>query len=179
MGDMSCTCCAMASSRVCGCAMWRPRATCRFYAPDIVDFKGVTFSPDGNFIYYVRSDKTTQNYSYLYQMPVLGGNPRQLIRDIDAPVGIFTGRITDRIRARLARSGGIGSSPSLGRWQRGAAACPFAYLSDLHVGSKLVAGWEDDCALRAEKRERRELCRRYHSRGGWQRNYTLFEPDDF
>jgi Tol biopolymer transport system component/predicted Ser/Thr protein kinase len=55
--------------------------------PDVVDFKGVTFSPDGNFIYYVRSDKTTQNFSYLYQMPVLGGNPRQLIRDIDAPVG--------------------------------------------------------------------------------------------
>jgi eukaryotic-like serine/threonine-protein kinase len=55
--------------------------------PDDVDFKGVTFSPDGNFIYYVRSDKTTQLYSYLYQMPVLGGNPRQLIRDIDAPVG--------------------------------------------------------------------------------------------
>ena len=56
-------------------------------APDVVDFKGVTFSPDGNFIYYVRSDKSTQNFSYLYQMPVLGGNPRQLIRDIDAPVG--------------------------------------------------------------------------------------------
>ncbi|MGC1453458.1 MAG: protein kinase [Candidatus Sulfotelmatobacter sp.] len=59
--------------------------------PDVVDFKGVTFSPDGNFIYYVRSDKTTQNYSYLYQMPVLGGNPRQLIRDIDAPVGFSPG----------------------------------------------------------------------------------------
>ncbi|MGA7909411.1 MAG: protein kinase, partial [Candidatus Sulfotelmatobacter sp.] len=56
-------------------------------APDIVDFKGVTFSPDGNYLYYVRSDKTTENYSYLYQMPVLGGNPRQLIRDIDTPVG--------------------------------------------------------------------------------------------
>ncbi len=55
--------------------------------PDVVDFKGVGFSPDGNFLYYVRSDKTTENYSYLYQMPVLGGNPRQLIRDIDAPVG--------------------------------------------------------------------------------------------
>jgi eukaryotic-like serine/threonine-protein kinase len=59
----------------------------RVLAPDVVDFKGVTFSPDGNYLYYVRSDKTTQNYSYLYQMPVLGGNPRQLIRDIDAPVG--------------------------------------------------------------------------------------------
>ena len=56
-------------------------------APDVVDFKGLTFSPDGNYIYYVRSDKTTQNFSYLYQMPVLGGNPRQLIRDIDTPVG--------------------------------------------------------------------------------------------
>lgn len=56
-------------------------------APDIVAFKGVAFSPDGNFIYYVRSDKTTENYSYLYQMPVLGGNPRQLIRDIDTPAG--------------------------------------------------------------------------------------------
>jgi Tol biopolymer transport system component/predicted Ser/Thr protein kinase len=59
--------------------------------PDDVDFKGVTFSPDGNFIYYVRSDKTTQLYSYLYQMPVLGGNTRQLIRDVDAPVGFSPG----------------------------------------------------------------------------------------
>jgi serine/threonine protein kinase len=55
-------------------------------APDLVDFKGVTFSPDGNYIYYVRSDKSTNLYSYLYQMPVLGGNSRQLIRDIDAAV---------------------------------------------------------------------------------------------
>lgn len=56
-------------------------------AADAVDFKGLTFSPDGNFIYFVRSDKTTQNYSYLYEMPVLGGNARQLIKDIDSPVG--------------------------------------------------------------------------------------------
>jgi len=56
-------------------------------APDIVDFKGVSFSPDGNYLYYVRSDKTTDKYSYLYQMPVLGGNPRQLVRDVDTPVG--------------------------------------------------------------------------------------------
>jgi len=56
-------------------------------APDVVDFKGVSFSPDGNYLYFVRSDKATENYSYLYQMPLLGGNPRQLIRDIDTPVG--------------------------------------------------------------------------------------------
>ena len=46
----------------------------------------VSFSPDGNYIYFVRSDKSTENFRYLYQMPVLGGSPRQLIRDIDSAV---------------------------------------------------------------------------------------------
>ena len=55
-------------------------------APDAVLFAGVSFSTDGNYIYFVRSDKSTLNYRYLYVMPVLGGMPRQLIRDIDSPV---------------------------------------------------------------------------------------------
>jgi serine/threonine protein kinase len=55
-------------------------------APDIVAFVGLTFSPDGNYIYFVRSDKSTMNFRYLYLMPVLGGTPRQLIRDIDSAV---------------------------------------------------------------------------------------------
>jgi eukaryotic-like serine/threonine-protein kinase len=55
-------------------------------APDVVEIPGVSFSPDGNYIYFVRSDKTTENFRYLYQMPVLGGSPRQLIRDIDTTV---------------------------------------------------------------------------------------------
>ena len=32
-------------------------------------------------VYFVRSDKSTTNFRYLYMMPVLGGAPRQLIRD--------------------------------------------------------------------------------------------------
>jgi eukaryotic-like serine/threonine-protein kinase len=55
-------------------------------APEVVEFNGVTFSPDGNYIYFVRSDKTTDSYAYLYTMPMLGGAPRQLIRDIDKAV---------------------------------------------------------------------------------------------
>jgi eukaryotic-like serine/threonine-protein kinase len=55
-------------------------------APEIVQFNGVTFSPDGNYIYFVRTDKTTDSYSYLYSMPMLGGAPRQLIRDVDLPI---------------------------------------------------------------------------------------------
>jgi len=54
--------------------------------PDIVNFSGLTFSPDGNYIYFVRSNKTNLLYNDLFQMPVLGGTPRQLVRDIDAPV---------------------------------------------------------------------------------------------
>ena len=55
-------------------------------APEVVEFVGISFSLDGNYIYFVRSDKSTQFYRYLYVMPVLGGSPRQLIRDVDSPI---------------------------------------------------------------------------------------------
>ena len=53
-------------------------------APDQVHFVAVSFTPDGNYIYFVRSDKTSENFRYLYQMPVLGGTPKQISRDIDS-----------------------------------------------------------------------------------------------
>ena len=53
-------------------------------APEQVHFVAVTFTPDGNYLMFVRSDKSTSNYRYLYQMPVLGGAPKQLVRDIDS-----------------------------------------------------------------------------------------------
>ena len=62
------------------------RSDVQVLAPDLVAFAGLTFSPDGNYIYFVRSDKSTQLFNYLYVMPVLGGTPRQLIRDIDTPI---------------------------------------------------------------------------------------------
>ena len=55
-------------------------------SPDIVQFYGVTFSLDGNYLYFTRSDKNTIILNYLYMMPVLGGIPRQLIQDVDSPV---------------------------------------------------------------------------------------------
>jgi Tol biopolymer transport system component len=53
-------------------------------APDQAQFVGVSFIPDGNYVMFVRSDKSTTNFRYLYQIPVLGGTPKQLIRDIDS-----------------------------------------------------------------------------------------------
>jgi serine/threonine protein kinase/Tol biopolymer transport system component len=55
-------------------------------APDAVSFLGLSFSLDGNYIYFTRSDKSAHNFRYLYVMPVLGGTPRQLIRDVDTEV---------------------------------------------------------------------------------------------
>ena len=54
-------------------------------APDVVNYQGVAISPDGNYVYMVRSDKTTINFNYLYVMPVLGGPPKQILRDVDTP----------------------------------------------------------------------------------------------
>lgn len=71
-------------------------------SPDQVHFVAVTFTPDGNYLMFVRSDKSTQNFRYLYQMPVLGGTPRQLIRDIDsAPAFSPDGRRIAYIRGIL------------------------------------------------------------------------------
>jgi len=54
--------------------------------PDASAFGGVTFSPDGNHIYYVRADKNDVGFQYLYVMPVLGGPNQLLIKDIDSPI---------------------------------------------------------------------------------------------
>jgi eukaryotic-like serine/threonine-protein kinase len=53
-------------------------------APEQAHFVAVSFTPDGNYVMFVRSDKATTNFRYLYQMPVLGGIPRQLVRDVDS-----------------------------------------------------------------------------------------------
>lgn len=48
---------------------------------------GATFSHDGNFLYYVKGERG-QIVRTLYQVSVLGGDPRQLVYDIDSSVTI-------------------------------------------------------------------------------------------
>jgi serine/threonine protein kinase/Tol biopolymer transport system component len=55
-------------------------------APAVSVFYGLTFSPDGNYIYFTEASKENQLFSSLYKMPVLGGNPQQILRDIDTSV---------------------------------------------------------------------------------------------
>jgi eukaryotic-like serine/threonine-protein kinase len=87
-------------------------------APEVVAFGGISFSLDGNYIYFVRSDKSTLSYRYLYVMPVLGGSPRQLIRDVDTPVDfspdgkqfVFARGVPEHnaIEVRIAQADGTG-----------------------------------------------------------------------
>src|SRR5580704_1915797 len=45
-------------------------------------YESVTFSPDGNNIYFTRREREEINVDSLYRLPVLGGNPERVIHDV-------------------------------------------------------------------------------------------------
>jgi serine/threonine protein kinase len=55
-------------------------------APAASNYHGLTFSPDGNYIYCVRRDEQDHTISSLYSAPVLGGTPRLVLKDVDSPI---------------------------------------------------------------------------------------------
>ena len=74
--------------------------------PDQVHLAAISFTPDGNYLMFVRSDKSTSNYRFLYEMPVLGGTPKQLVRDVDsAPTFSPDGQRIAYIRGIVQRPG--------------------------------------------------------------------------
>jgi Tol biopolymer transport system component len=48
--------------------------------PDEVVIWSLVFSPDGNYIDFIRSEKDNMYDTFLYRMPVLGGTPRLVMR---------------------------------------------------------------------------------------------------
>ena len=102
---------------------------------DVVWFSGLTFSPDGNYIYFVRSEQSALlGFHSLYVMPVLGGAQRRLLRDVDGPISFspdgkqFTfirGVIQDQFKVQIRIANMDGSDDRL------VAALPM-YLSDIH-----------------------------------------------
>ena len=63
-----------------------PAAASEILPPEAVEFAGLTFSPDGNYVYFVRGggDKTVVHS--LFVTPALGGPARLLLSGIDSPV---------------------------------------------------------------------------------------------
>ena len=52
----------------------------------------VTFSPDGNSIYFVKDQQGEKNVFSLYRAPVLGGNPERIIHDIGSNISFSPDR---------------------------------------------------------------------------------------
>ena len=55
-------------------------------APAPVDYQGLRFSPDGNYLYFLRTEPGSNSLKYLYRAPVLGGTPEKLVTDIDSNI---------------------------------------------------------------------------------------------
>jgi serine/threonine protein kinase/Tol biopolymer transport system component len=51
-----------------------------------VSYGGLSFSNDGNYFYFVRSDPGNLNLRFLYRAPLLGGTPQKLASDVDSNV---------------------------------------------------------------------------------------------
>jgi serine/threonine protein kinase len=54
--------------------------------PADVQYGGLRFSPDGNYLYFVRSDPGNDELKFLYRAPLLGGAPEKLSEDVDSNV---------------------------------------------------------------------------------------------
>jgi len=54
--------------------------------PADVYYNGLQFSPDGNYLYFVRSDPGNDDLKFLYRAPLLGGTPEKLASDVDSNV---------------------------------------------------------------------------------------------
>src|SRR5271156_6735724 len=53
---------------------------------------GVSFSPDGNSIYFIKDETTEKDVSSLYRAPVLGGVPERIVHDIYSDISFSPDR---------------------------------------------------------------------------------------
>src|SRR4029077_5290395 len=56
--------------------------------PAEMHYRGLTFSPDGNYVYYLRLEKNNffSPVGVIYQVPKLGGAPRKVLANVSSPV---------------------------------------------------------------------------------------------
>ena len=54
--------------------------------PTETRYTGMTFTPDGSYLYFVRIEPQRPDIAVLYQVPVLGGTPQKLVEDVDSAV---------------------------------------------------------------------------------------------
>jgi serine/threonine protein kinase len=62
------------------------RSEVQIVPPAEVIYHGLSFSPDGNYVYFISAQTRNYLFKTLYQVPVLGGTPRKILADVDSPV---------------------------------------------------------------------------------------------
>ena len=89
-----------------------------------VDYRGTTFSPDGNYVYFTWNPDSEPKGA-LYVVPTLGGTPRKILSDIESPITFSP----DGLQFAFVRNSAIDASVSL----------IIANTSDGSVGRSLVS----------------------------------------
>ncbi|HKS72745.1 MAG TPA: protein kinase [Terriglobales bacterium] len=54
--------------------------------PSAAVYRSLIFSPDGNYVYFLKAGISTQSEWDLYRIPVLGGTPQLILRDLDTGI---------------------------------------------------------------------------------------------
>jgi len=73
-------------ARQCGCARSRPERTSGSSSADGFYFD-MKISTDGNYVFYEYAPRTNPNVVDIFQIPILGGESRKIVDDVD---GLFT-----------------------------------------------------------------------------------------
>ena len=60
--------------------------------PSDDQYHSLSFSPDGNSIYFTKDEKTEKNVYSLYRAPVLGGNPERIVHDVGSGISFSPDR---------------------------------------------------------------------------------------
>lgn len=95
--------------------------------PSPASYKSLAFSPDGNYLYFIKAvDATNTNFD-LYRAPVLGGNPQTVARGIDSDITFSP----DGHRLAFARA----NSPEVGKYALISANLDGSDEQTLNVGT--------------------------------------------
>ena len=77
--------------------------------PAAAVYRSLTFSPDGNYVYFRKAGISTQSEWDLYRTPVLGGTPQLILRDLDTGIAFSP----DGHRIAYARA----NDPEVGKYR--------------------------------------------------------------